>query len=369
MKILIVCWRLSYGGAERVGVSLANGFVQNGHQVTIVANLLDPITYHLDYRVVLKNLVYSNYLLIKWSSAIWKLRKYLKEDKPDVIIGILNATSLIAKIASWRMHIPVVMTEHDAFERPKEAPFTFWKKFAKFQLNKLYQHITILTDADKKVIGDSLKNVIVMPNPLAIEPLMLNTKGQIIGEDGIVVSKEKYILAAGRLEDWHYKGFDLLLQAWTDIPSSIKDGWKLLIAGKYDEEALKILGKYAKGNNVEFLGFRKDIKELMLNSSIFVLSSRYEGFGLVLIEAMSQGCACIAADYKGRQREIIGDEQNGMLVSVNSSSEIAKAIKTLITNDFLRLNMQKNAILRSCYYQLPHIIKMWENYLLGIINK
>ena len=151
-----------------------------------------------------------------------------------------------------------------------------------------------------------------MPNPLGLQPV------------NDIPHKQNIILAVGRLDDWHVKGFDVLIRAWARVVSSFKflvstDGWKLQIAGTGSEESLNYLKQLCKENgvedSVEFLGFRKDVEKLYQEASIYVLSSRYEGFGLVLIEAMSQGCACVACDYKGRQREIIAPEEDECLDS------------------------------------------------------
>ena len=427
MRIYIVCGKLNHGGAERVAVALANGFVERGHQVTIVSNLYEEVTYGIDKRVQLKNLVASNHQkLKKWFSAIGILRGYLKEDKPDVIIGIMQLFSVIAKIASRGMNIPLVMTEHDSFERPNSAPFSKRDYFCKYFLNRIYKHVTVLTQADKDVIGHRLKHVAVMPNPLFLTPVET------------VSEKEKVVLASGRLYDWHYKGLDVLLQAWSKIISNeqleisnydySQDGkpshWWLKIAGIGTEESLQYLmnllpdGEWValeaqdsssnsfesderrktkdeniKNNyvwksekyRIEFLGFRKDIEELYKKSSVFVLSSRYEGFGLVLIEAMSQGCAPVACDYKGRQTEILspsGDErrktkneksgieitENGILCEPDDVEALASALKKMMEDEVYRKKVQLNAVERSKFYSMENTMNRWEEYLKNIVS-
>lgn len=373
MKIYIICWRLSFGGAERVGVLLANGLANKGHDTTMVANLFDPVTYHLNENVKLRNLVSNQSKIRKWTSAVVNLRRYLCEDRPDVIIGILNATSLIALIASAGLHIPVVMTEHNAFERPASAPFTFWKHFAKFTLNKLYRHVTVLTTADKEITGEHLgrAQIHVMPNPLALQPLVW-TDGGWQTETGRKIEKEPIVIAAGRLEDWYTKGFDLLINAWSALDPELRKKWKLEIAGKETPDSASYLKGLCKQNGVEdsvnFLGFREDIDKLMQRASIFVLSSRYEGFGLVLIEAMSQGCACIAADYKERQKEIFGSKGNGVAIETESVSALTEQLTRLIKDKGLRCRLQINAVERSKYYSLDNITEKWELLLKDIVN-
>ncbi len=373
MKILIVCTRLSFGGAERVAVMWANGFVEKGHEVMVVSNLFDPITYQIDRRVLVRNLVSDNQRkLKKWGSAIGNVRKAVKEFQPNVVIGVMSTCSIIARMATMGNGIPVIATEHNSFERPSSAPLSRWEKFTKFFLNRVYSHVTVLTEVDRQYIGTRLKNVEVMPNPLALQPVE------------VIPEKKKVLLAAGRLDVWYTKGFDLLIKAWglikgenaagqrekckskTSVACKMKDeGWRLQIAGTGSEESLEYLKQLCKENGVEnsvdFLGFRTDIEELYKQSEIFVLSSRYEGFGLVLIEAMSQGCACVACDYEGRQREIIQDDSQGLCCEPDNVEALASAMKKMIEDDRYRESIRPHAIERSKDYSIDHIIDKWES--------
>lgn len=371
MKILIVCAKLNGGGAERVGVMLANGLAERGHNVSMLSNLMVPVVYHVSEQVRISNLVSTNdNRFVKWYSAIKSVRKSIKKEKPDVIIGIMGLCSLISYVACIGYKIPIVMTEHNSFERPASAPMPLYLKILKFYCNKLYKHITVLTEADKKAIGNRLKGITVMPNPLQLVPVPK------------IPAKEKVILAAGRLDSWHYKGLDLLIRAWGKLKgqwaidngfvSSSIEGWRLQIAGTGNEKSKAFLRQLCIENNVtnsiDFLGFRNDIEDLYKKAGIFVLSSRYEGFGLVLIEAMSQGCACVACDYKGRQREIILDDSMGLCCKPEDINLLAKSIGKMVSDDKYRKQVQINAVERSKYYSIENIATKWELYLTSILE-
>ena len=415
MKICIVCPRLCHGGAERVAVSLANGFVGRGHEVTFFTDLFEEQTYVLDSKVNIQGLVaVSAPKYKKWWSAIWILRKYIKKDRPDVLIGIMPLCSIVVKLASVGMGIPVIATEHNSYERPISVPMPLLIKLYKFFLSKMFTCVTVLTEADKKVIGNQLKNVVVMPNPLALTLV------------DIIPVKRKTLLAAGRVDNWHVKGFDLLIQAWARVVSGSESlvsngGWKLVIAGIWrTPETRTYLDGIAKEcgvlDKIEYTGFVEDMQKLYAESSIFVLSSRYEGFGLVLIEAMSQGCACIACDYKGRQREIISPTptssfsdglrkrpvaerpcregepsivnpslgtrnskpetrnykfeacENGILCEPDNVESLAAGMQKMITDDEYREGVRANAIERSKYYSIENTMDRWEDLLSQIVK-
>lgn len=388
MKICIVCPRLCHGGAERVAVSLANGFVGRGHEVVFFTDLYEEQTYVLNDAVKVQNLVpHTNNKLKKWGSAIRLLRKQLKREEPDVIIGIMSLCSIVAKLASAGMDIPVVATEHNSFERPNDVKFSIFEKFYKFQITKFFKKVTVLADADKCLFGEKRNNKVVMPNPLVIEPVKQ------------IPAKRNVILAAGRVDNWHVKGFDVLIRAWARVVSSSEflvssEGWKLVIAGVWRSPETRtyldgIAEKCGVLDKIEYVGFVSDMQKLYAESSIFVLSSRYEGFGLVLIEAMSQGCACIACDYKGRQREILNPAQDqsletrnlnletrnrkfeacdsGILCEPDDVEALAEAMKKMIMDDEYRESVRAKAIERSKYYSIENTMDRWEALLKQIV--
>jgi GalNAc-alpha-(1->4)-GalNAc-alpha-(1->3)-diNAcBac-PP-undecaprenol alpha-1,4-N-acetyl-D-galactosaminyltransferase len=363
MKIFIITPCLNHGGAERVSVMLANGFSNLGNDVSVVTDLYVDVAFELDKKVRKLNLVnevnpYGK--IIKWLNSIYLLRKYLNKYKPDVIIGFMNVCSLVGKLASLGLNIPVVMTEHNSFERPMTAPFSIADRISKFWINKIYNCMTVLTEADEKVVSKKLNNVYVMPNPLALEPVEK------------IPFKENIILAAGRLDAWYCKGFDVLVKAWGLISKKYPD-WTLQIAGTGSLDSMEYLNdlarKYEVEEQIEFLGFRKNIIELYKKSAIFVLSSRYEGFGLVLIEAMSQGCACVACDFGGRQHEIIRNDDEGLLCKPDGEHEMAKLIDRLIGDERLRTNIQNKSVERSKDFAIDKIVVKWDNLLKLVIKK
>ena len=389
MKIFVVQSHIGGGGAERVGVLIAGGLAQRDHEVFLVTNLHDEAKYHVNDKVKILNMVTSSRnKLMKWVSAFKTLRSYVKQYQPDVIIGIMQLSSFIAKLACMGTKTHVIMTEHDSFERPSSAPMSKMESFCKFYLNRIYEYVTVITQADKDFIGNRLKNVHVMPNPLLLHPVKE------------IPHKEKILFAAGRVDGWKVKGFDLLIKAWGKVVESRElrvesEGWRLQIAGTGSEESLAYLKKLCKENGVEdsvdFLGFVSDMESLYKKSSVFVLSSRYEGFGLVLIEAMSQGCACIACDYKGRQREIMetlpsppclgrgAEVQNamgdpffetstGILCPPEDVEALAAAMAKMIEDDEYRESVRAHAVERSGYYDIKNIARQWEELLNEVVK-
>ena len=171
MIICIVSPSLNHGGAERVASLWANGFVERGHDVFFVANIEDEV-YSLGKEIhILPLTTPDGNKLSRYFGATRRLRKYFKTYHPDVIIGVMYACSLLAKIASLCLAIHVINTEHNALKRPEQQPMYYLDKIAKYYVNHLYDAITVLTEADLLVIKNRFKRVFVLPNPTFLTPL------------------------------------------------------------------------------------------------------------------------------------------------------------------------------------------------------
>lgn len=359
MKIFLVCNSLGGGGAERVGVNLANGFVEAGHSVFFITDLFQKNNYSIDNRVTLLGFCNKKVgKFEKWSRAVQNVRRYAKKQKPDVVIGVMHLCSFVAKVAVMGLRIPVILTIHHALERIEEIHTSRLNIFCDRTLSKIYDRVTALTEADALVLKNR-KNVVVMPNPSTFLPYEGNLK------------KENVILSAGRLNDWKFKGFDLLIEAWGRIANSFPS-WNLQIAGTGSESAVNYLKKMAKDNNVLgrtlFLGYMTDMQSIYQRSAIFCLSSRSEGLPMVLIEAMSQGCAPVACENLGRTKEIITNNTEGLLFQTADAEDLAEKLSKMIEDNNYRQSVQKNAVERSKFYSLNHIIGMWEEMLEKLLN-
>lgn len=353
-----MCHNLTGGGAERVAVSISNGLCALDNNVMLLTDLTQPISYNPSDSVQLTQVEKRSNALKRRIAWVNQIKNILEEKRPDVIISILSYLAIEARIATWLtgFHIPIVLSEHNSFERPASAPFSFRERLRKFWLNYLYEHITVLTEADLICLNGRFRSVTVMTNPLCLSPVKS------------VPNKNKTILAVGRLDAWHYKGFDVLLSAWSEIEKKYPE-WTLRIIGHGDNANISYLKSLVQDTNrIEIEPYTTNIIDEYQHAAIFVLSSRYEGFGLVLIEAMSQGCACIACDYKGRQAEIITNGLNGLLCEPDNKTDLQNKLERMITDKDLREHIQNNAITSLEKYREDKIAKRWNNFLHDIID-
>jgi len=351
MKILICTFTLSNGGAERVVSQWANGFVERGEDVQIVLlnGGTEGSTYYVDSRVNIIDVSSSRRnKVLNLIQTSYRLRKIIKKNHTEIVISALCPIQVW--LATLLTKCVRINTEHNAFERPDGI---IWKKdhFIKFHLNKVFDIVTVLSTRDLHLTEGKLRNVYHLPNPLAFASFYPD-------------SKEKVILAVGRIDVWYCKGFDLLIQSWSRIFKNYSD-WKLCIMGSGKDQSRDFLYNLAKDSGCEesilFQEFNEDIVEYYRKASIFILSSRYEGFGLVLIEAMSQGCSCVVCDYLGRQKEILGNDSCGVICSSNNVEELTKAMSKLLSNPQIRHTLSLNAYERSKEFALGKIMDIWYN--------
>ncbi len=228
----------------------------------------------------------------------------------------------------------------------------FWMRQLIYQLKKLDRFIT-LTEEDK-MLWTELKNVQTINNPLSFFPDRFSQCGN------------KQIIAAGRYVP--QKGFDLLIEAW-DLVEKKHPDWKLLIFGDGDRKLLENIIIKNNLQNCYLKHSTNDIASEFINSSIYVLSSRFEGFGMVIIEAMVCGVPPIAFDCPCGPKDIINNLKDGILVNSGDINELAEKICFLIENEDIRKDMGSNARKNAERFKIEHIAKQWKLLFEELINK
>lgn len=347
MKIDFIISALNGGGAERVLVLLANHFSSIGYEVSIIT-FNNGDAYELNNsikRVKLHHGSFPNHTI----RSLFNLLKYYseKENKPDIAISFINRISFVSIIACKLRSIKIIVSEHINHLRIKN-------RLVKFNIDYLYKyakHVTVLTEFDVEFYKNKKANVVVMPNPCTFKIV-----------DKINLNREKVILAIGNLDRYPHKGFDNLITIVKPILEKYPE-WSLKIVGGGDN-GMTFLKKLAKehnlSNRVIFTGFRNDVNQIMRNSEIFILSSRFEGLPMVLLEAMSQGMSCISYNCKTGPSDIIKNNINGLLIKDQDINMMREGLVSLIENESLRENISGKAIKSLDKYSMENIGLKWE---------
>jgi GalNAc-alpha-(1->4)-GalNAc-alpha-(1->3)-diNAcBac-PP-undecaprenol alpha-1,4-N-acetyl-D-galactosaminyltransferase len=354
LRIIFIIDSLISGGAERVMVVIANKLSEYGYDVSIFSKARLPSFFVLNesVKLVYPDTVvnYRNTLTILYTRLrlYVSVYRYLKKKRPDVVIPFSTNTNGITIIICKLLKLPVIASEHNNFRLNLKSP-PVW--FIKRHIYPLADILTVLTERDKdEYYGRFMKNVTVMPNPLGLDPL----------ENHEDIERGKTILAVGELSRSHQKGFDILLEIFSKLANDYPD-WGLVIAGSGDPGSFSsMISKSGLNKRVFFTGEVSDIQTLMRKCSIYALTSRWEGLPMVLLEAMSQGMACIAFDCYTGPRELINDRTDGILIKDQDIMHFVTELKMLLDDQDWRAYLGRNAVVKSKQYLPDRIVEMWD---------
>ncbi len=283
-----------------------------------------------------------------------RLEKALNDISPNIVISTGGAEKTFLPLLNVSSK-PIFIREmhfHKYYRRIMATSFfekvvAMTGEFIEYNLHiNKYDQIVVLTQEDLTNNWNNKSKIRMIPNPIfhdSKEKSSLNNK---------------IVISAGRLVE--SKNFSSLISAWRKIKSVFPD-WKLEIYGDgpFRNELLDEIKKKKLLGHVNLCGFTNNIHEKMLKSSIFVFTSRCEGFGLVLVEAMNHGLPVISYDCPCGPKEIITQGKDGYLVHLNDEDTLSKRLIEIMANDTKRKEMGNNAILKSRNYSMSIIIKMW----------
>ena len=348
------------GGTERVVSQIASGLVKMGYGVSVIS--IDEGAYPVfetDSRVRLYELKMGNGAKkskimggVSVISHILKVRAALvrlaREIKPQIVIAVDVVLYHYADRLRKSLGVKTVCWEHYCLDSRKGALISHSRRLA----IKNADLTVVISKGDLRSYKERFKgpkNLRLIYNPLSVKEL------SSCGGD------TKRVIAAGRLT--YQKGFDMLLEAWRKVEKEAPQ-WTLAIFGEgEDKSSLKAQAERCGLKKVSFNGYTDKLYSEMQKSAIFVLSSRYEGFGLVLLEAQAAGLPCVSFDCKEGPREIIDNGINGFLVREGDTKELSERILLLIKNTALRRSFSENSQKDLYRFTPEKILKEWNTVL------
>ncbi|USX68514.1 glycosyltransferase family 4 protein [Acinetobacter baumannii] len=280
--------------------------------------------------------------------TILKIRNYAKNNNIDTLIDVDSILSVFSVPALFGLKIKHICWEHFNFKVDLGSSF---RRLGRRLAAHYCDYIVTLTERDKGFWQSAIKKrnaeIITIMNPSPYKDIV-----------NIPKKENKIILAAGRLT--YQKGFDLLLKIWGNIYRDYPD-WRLLIVGEGEDRA--DLENFIQDNeikNVQLPGRTQDIDSYYRQASIFCLSSRFEGLGMVLLEAQAYGLPIVSFDCDVGPSEIISDSLNGFLVKNNDTKAFEVKLRKLIdlSNDDY-ISFIKNTKLNYEKFSQEHIVEQW----------
>ena len=284
------------------------------------------------------------------------LYKKIKQCNPDAVISFLDTTNIQAIIASLLAAKPVIVSE-------RSNPFLykigyFWDTVRHW----IYPFAGAIVFQTKGISAYFSKRInsksVVIPNPVMPMPAKV---------EPVISFQKPFILSVGRFTE--EKCFDLLIKAFSQIAAHCS-GWRLVIAG--DGPLRPELQQFVHENHLEesinLPGRISDISSLYNQASLFVLTSRFEGFPNALCEAMAAGLPVIATDCPFGPGDIIRDGIDGILIPVNDIDALANAIKSMITNEHLQKQFAAKAPEILQRFGLEQVITQWETIIHSVLK-
>ena len=343
------------GGTERVAVTIANELSQDPRYEVFIISLFE--TAQTPYYAVSPE-VARHSLYLGEVHGVWRLpwtcrrlAKLVKSLRIDCLIdvdGILDMYSLPVKALTG---VRVVSWEHFNFHQNPDVPY---RRLTRLLAARFADAIVTLTEADKRMYEDNLRlrcPIEVIPNPVELPK-----------PDVVYDSSSTMILSSGRLT--YQKGFDMLV----DVASRVlpeHPGWTWVVLGKgEDRDALETLvSEHHLEGRVRFIGRVADVESYYRKAAMFVLTSRFEGLPMVLLEAKAHKLPIVSFDCETGPNEIVNDAVNGFLVKPFEIAKMAEKINSLIDDIVLRIHFSNCAYEKIEQYSLYDLIKYWHKLI------
>lgn len=368
MRMMLVIHSLTRGGAERVMSVISNYWAEAGHEVSLVVienynnddYFLRPGVTRLALDLGQRS---HNPILGLWNNLqrLRRLRAAARRLRPQVVMSFMTHTNLLVLLAFLGINIPVIVSERVDPAHWDNGAFRNWLR------DRLYPRAAAVVVQTEKVrqymqrIMPSAR-LCVIANPVPeLDPddsnAHLPLKVRIPMRD-----EAKVICAMGRLNS--QKGFDLLIQAFGKSTFGRPD-WQLVIFGEGPErpalmELIMHLGLQAR---VHLPGQVAAVRKCLAETDIFVLSSRFEGFPNVLLEAMACGLPVISYDCPSGPAEIIRHGHDGLLVRAQDVDALAATLAELMANEMQRAELGRNAQEVIERFSIQQIMGKWDELL------
>lgn len=371
IRVLFFIPSLAGGGAERVMASLLGGIDRT--RINPCLLLLYPLA-GSPYNGYLPDDMRVSLVRRRSDSFFGKAVQFMnflgaiRRERPDVLVSSLTHSNIMALLAGTLFGIKVIVCEHinvGELIRTREGKYMLGLPVARL-VKVLYRYAYKVIVVSEGIGANAIeefnipeRKIRVIHNPINSERIseMSGTPASHpFFNDGVPV-----ITAVGRLVD--QKGFDVLMEAFQLVVSRIDARLIILGEGPEREKLQKLMGDYGLDGKVSLAGFQGNPFNFVARSDVFVLSSRYEGLPMALLEAMACGVPVIAADCRSGPAEILDGGRCGRLVPVGDVKAFAAAIAELLRDENLRTKFSRVGMERTKDFSADKIIIQYEQVI------
>ena len=351
MKLTFVTSTLHAGGSERVMSLLANTFAQKGYEVEIVCINKHLMFYPIDEKVKVwfaEDEVKSPSILKK---VFW-LRNHIKNDRPDVVIAFMLEVYCVTLASLIGVSVPVISSE-----RIDPHFFGRAKGLLRWLLLRRTTHLVVQTVRIKDFYSAKLQSrTTIIPNPVTDKVFSLTP-----------TLKQKRIIAVGRLA--YQKNYPMIFRAFAKVHHDFPD-WQLVVYGNgpQKDEIRGVIERLGMEGHIILAGKSDHVVEEMNKSSLFVMSSDYEGMSNALLEAVCVGLPVISTDVSGA-RDLITEGVNGYIVPVGNERALTLALSSMLSSPEKMDEMGRQSKALAPRFREEQIVGQWEELIKKVVRQ
>lgn len=357
-RIYFITHSMTGGGAERVISIISNYLVNNGYEVTLLLTHNDECKYDLDKRI--KMVVRQNVASRDGINQIKFIRSWYKKDKGAIFVSFLRRQNLYSLLAAIGTNVKLVFSERNNPDEKFDIKDKNTYEMKAIKLLSKIRQVKLVVFQTKGAM-ECYPKAIHKKSRIIMNPIKDNLPSPYVGE------RTKRIVAIGRLT--YQKNYGMLIRAF-DKFSKNHDDYTLEIYGDGEgkQEIQKYIIKKNLGDKISLKGFSKNIHDDIIDASMYVLSSKFEGLSNALIEAMAIGLPVISTDHPpGGARAVINNYENGILTTNGKTDEMANAMCFIADNKDKADAMAQNATKIKEYLSTSKICNEWQNAFEGIL--
>lgn len=365
MRVLFLIPGLGMGGAERVTANMANFWAERGWRVSVASlgtNNADFYRLHPAIERIGLNVAGESRNKFAALYANWRrvrvVRRLLKTWKPQAAIGVMTTCNVLLAYAGYGLPVRIVGSEHI---HPPTYPLGWvWEALRHHAYGRL-DAVSALTDDSARWLRahTRVRHVDVIPNAI---PWPFPSNSPLVRPDEVLAGETRVLLAVGRLS--FQKGFDWLVQAFSRIAPQHPE-WALVILGEGEQRRSleEAVTAYRLAHRVFLPGAVGNLGDWYLRADVFVMSSRFEGFGNTLAEAMAHGVPAVSFDCPTGPGEIIRHEVDGLLVSPEDIDALAMALNRMMGDETMRRAFARKAVEARERFSIHTIAEKWERLI------
>lgn len=366
MKRINICFHIdnisNCGGTEKVTTQIASLLLENYdiYNVSILSTwcLKEKKPFFSGNSKIKYDRLYSkkNNNKLNYFKTVKKIRKYLKDNKIDVLVGVDTILSVFDIPAVNNSECKYIAWEHFNYNYNLGVKLrSFGRKLSMKKADK----VVVLTDKDKKYFSEKIgfnNKLVRIYNPFIVNKTINKYD-----------NNSKIIMSSGRLT--LQKGFDILIDVANELSKYTKDFEWIILGDGEDKQLLSNKIKQLKlEDNVKLIGRVNNVDEYYKKSRLFVLTSRFEGLCLVGLEAKANKLPIISFDFDCGPSEIIDDGVNGYLIENGNINEMAKKIYELLKNKEKCLQFSNKSQEKMELFSERKIAEEWNNLIIKVIK-